>query len=111
MLHLPPADTVWCCCHMLLTGARAGQQHAQQQHGTDLSKWLEASAALGQQQLPALAPGGLNLRSLCHVMDTLVSDVLAKQQVLEQLQRCLDASESRGEVAACRMSDLQGKVR
>uniref|UniRef100_A0A383WD17 C2 domain-containing protein n=1 Tax=Tetradesmus obliquus TaxID=3088 RepID=A0A383WD17_TETOB len=43
------------------------------------------------------------------VLETLVGDALAKQQTLERLQRSLDVAESRREVAACRLADVQAQ--
>jgi hypothetical protein len=45
------------------------------------------------------------------VLETIVGDALAKQQTLERLQRSLDVAESRREVAACRLADVQATNR
>jgi hypothetical protein len=45
------------------------------------------------------------------VLETLVVDALAKQQTLERLQCSLDVAESRREVAACRLADVQATNR
>jgi len=70
-----------------------------------------ASTASQQLTLPSSTSVGLNMRGVSKVLDTVVGDLLMKQQVLERLQRAFDVSQSRSEVAACRMTDLKNTNR
>ncbi|WIA17494.1 hypothetical protein OEZ85_014332 [Tetradesmus obliquus] len=101
-----------CCLYLTLVLGLAstalalpGSWPEQQQspHATASPAPLRTQQQQQQQQCSSLRCASQD------VLETLVGDALAKQQTLERLQRSLDVAESRREMAACRLADVQAQ--